>query len=384
MPTAADMSHRSLSVFALLVSVGGVVAACSASGASSPDLSETPSGTEPGGATLPPPGRVPGSAGSGGEHPDAGKDAKPPIDASVDVGPPPPAVGASCAKADQIFARACGACGSQEAICIKASPADATGKVSEYSACQRELLGGCVPGTLVDESCGNCGTHKKTCSKFCAFSASACVGEPVSSCSAGTRLWTSAGCVGGALRDRACSATCQWGNFGGCALPDFAVKVPSSVGGAANLIVQLTTSSQGKRVTGSCTAAGGATVSTTDKHGVAFVRVENPTAQSATVSAWNAQAPGGAVMNTVLVGYATKPTTDDELRACEKGAGDYCPTAKVPCVDSQFGALTETTALVIPAGGSRIVTITTYSPQGTAGEVTEGQIAFGVRTDALQ
>ena len=379
------MSHRNLSLFAALLSLGGVVVACSASGGSTPDLSETPSGTEPGGAVLPP--SHPGSSGSepsssGGAVTDAGKPSKP--DASVDAGPPPPAVGTTCAKVDEIFTRSCGACGTQSAICQKANPTDATAKVSEYSACLNELVGGCVPGSIVDEACGNCGTHKKTCTKYCAWSALACAGEPVSSCSAGTIVWTSAGCAAGTLRERACNTTCQWGNFQNCSAPDFTVNAPSALGATANVIVQLTTSVQGKRVTGSCTATAGATLSTDDKHGVAFVRVENHSTKIATVSAWNSVAPGGPVINTVLVGYATQPTNDDQLRACEKGAGDSCPIVDLPCGDSRFGALTAANALVIPAGGSRVVAITTYAAQGTVGEVTEGQVTLAVRTDALE
>ncbi|MDB4934960.1 MAG: hypothetical protein JWP87_1932 [Labilithrix sp.] len=385
MPTAADMSHHKGPLFVLFLSVGGVVAACSASGASDPDLSVTPSETEPG-AVLPPgtPGSS-GGAGSSGGHTDGGKPSKPGSDASVvDAAPPAPAVGATCAKADEIFARPCGACGTQEAICQKANPSDAMGKVSEYSACDRELAGGCVPGAIVDESCGNCGTHKKTCTKYCAWTASACVGEPANSCSAGTVAWTSAGCPDATtFRNHACSATCQWENYQSCSAPDFSVKVPAVLGGIASIVVPLSPAYVGKRVTGSCTAATGGTVSTTDKHTIAFVRVENPSAKSATVSAWNAQAPGGAIINTVLVGYAAKPTTDEALAACEKGAGDYCNTASVPCGNSKFGALTEANALVIPAGASRVVAITSFSPHGTPGEVTDGQIVLGVRTDGL-
>ena len=231
------MSHSRLSLFALLVSIGGVVAACSASGDSTADLSETPAGTEPPmGAVLPPPGHPVPASSSGDPAPDAGK-TKPASDASVDAGPPPPVPGAACPKVDEIFSRPCGACGTQQAICLKTDPAGPTAKVSEYSACERELEGGCLPGTIVDESCGNCGTHKKTCSKYCAWSAPACVGEPLNSCAAGTLLWTNAGCAAaGTFRDRACSATCQWGNFQGCSLPDFAVKVPASVGNTSTVI----------------------------------------------------------------------------------------------------------------------------------------------------
>ena len=41
-------------------------------------------------------------------------------------------------------------------------------------------------------------------------------------------------------------------------------------------------------------------------------------------------------------------------------------------------------ALVIPAGGSRIVAITSYAPQGTPGETIEGPVVLAVRTDALE
>jgi len=380
------MSHRSVPFFVMVLSLGGVVVACSASGASSPDLSETAPGTEPGpGSVLP--GSTPGTPGGGGSgnDGDGGHPSKPASDASADAAPPAPAAGASCTKADEIFTRPCGACGTQQAICQKTDPSAATGTVQEYGICGHEVAGGCVPGTVVDESCGNCGTHKKTCTKYCSWTTTTCVGEPVSSCPAGVVEWTPASCpTAGTFRDHACSTTCQWGGYQGCAQPDFQVKVPSAVGAIASVIVPLSPAYLGKRVSGSCSAAGGATLSTTDTHAVAFVRVENGTAQSATVSAWNAKAPGGAVMNTVLVGYVAKPTTDDALRACEKGAGDYCMTTKLPCGDSSFGALTDANALVIPAGGSRIVAITTSSPHGTPGETTEGQIVLGVRTERLE
>src|SRR4051794_19556328 len=118
------MSHRSLPVFAFILSVSGVVVACSASGDSTPDLSDAPppaTGAAPAGsgAVLPPPSKGPGpspmDAGTG--KADSGKP-KPGNDASVDAGPPPPIVGATCPKADEIFARPCGACGIQEAICL--------------------------------------------------------------------------------------------------------------------------------------------------------------------------------------------------------------------------------------------------------------------------
>src|SRR5207244_2120385 len=113
-------------------------------------------------------------------------------------------------------------------------------------------------------------------------------------------------------------------------------------------------------------------------------KITNGSSKKATISAWNAQAPGGAIINTVLTAYDAKPTTDEQLKACDKGAGDYCPTTKVPCGDATFGALLETTAVVVPAGGSKLVAITSYNPTGTVGQVTEGPLMFSVRTDTLE
>ncbi len=376
-------SDRNTSVLLFLI-VGGVAAACATSSDSEGISGDAPPDGPPG-AVLPPSS----GGGSSGVTPasDGGKDSggKPPAkDAAPDNAPPPPMPGTTCVVADKIFARECGACGKQEAICLS----NASGKleVSEYSACHDELVGGCTPGSIVDEACGNCGTHKKTCSKYCAWSVSACVGEPLNSCAAGTVAWSTAGCAtSGTFRERSCSAACQWSSFAStCSGADFSMNAPAAMGATTSVIVPLTTAYRTKRVTGSCSGASGATLSPTDKHNVAFVRVTNTQAQNVTLSAWNSQAPGGALVNTVLVAYATQPTSDEELKACDKGAGDYCPTSTLPCGDSQFGALTGTSAVVVPAGGTRVIAITAYDPQGTPGSVTEGPILLTLRTDALE
>lgn len=377
-------SNRNITALLFLITTG-IVAACATSVDSAGNLASG-DGTEPPPATLPPLGG--GTSGNNpGVDPPADSGTKPSKDASTDTappGPPPPNPGTACLVADKVFARDCGACGKQEAICL----ANASGKleVSEYSACHDELSGGCVPGTIVDEACGNCGTHKKTCTKYCAWNTTACVGQPANSCAAGTIAWSTAGCAtAGTFRERSCSASCQWSSFAGtCAAPDFSMSAPTTVGATTNAIIPLSPAYRTKRVTGSCTGASGPTLSPTDKHAVAWVRVTNHGAQTATISAWNSQAAGGAIINTVLTAYVTQPTNDDELKACEKGAGDYCPTSTLPCGDSQFGALTAANALVIPAGASRVVAITTYEPQGTVGAITEGPVTLTLRTDALE
>ncbi len=365
------MSHRNL--VASLLAVSAVLAACAST--TSGDLSADPSPTDPTGHPLPP------SAGGGDDGtdpgtPDAGK--KPPKDASVDQGPPPPEPGTACTKTDQIFSRGCGACGRQEAIC----QADDTGalKVTVYSSCHDEIAGGCVPGESVAETCGNCGTHTKTCSKYCAWSVTACKGEPIDSCPSGTVSWTAAGCpASGTYRSRACSDACTWQSFAACSAPDFSVRVPKAINGTSRVIVPLSSAAKSKRLTGTC---GSATLSPTDGHAVAWVKVTNDGDKTATLSAWNEAAPGGAVIDTVLTSYAAQPTNDTELLACEKGAGNSCPAA-LPCGDPSLGSLSGTSALVVAPGETKVVGVTAYYPLGTVGEVSEGSIAFVVRAEAL-
>lgn len=366
------MSHRNIAASLLVVS--GILAACAST--TSGDLSDSPPPPDSTGHPLPPSSSG-GSSGDQGSA-DAGKDAKAPHDASVDQGPPPPEPGAACAKTDQIFSRGCGACGRQEAICQP----DESGalKVSVYSSCHDEIAGGCVPGEAVTESCGNCGTHTRTCSKYCAWSVSACKGEPVDSCPAGEVSWTVAGCpTTGTVRSRACSDACTWQSFAACTTPDYAVRVPKALGATSRVIVPLTSASKTKRITGSC---GSATLSNENGHAVAWVKVVNDGDKTATLSAWNEAAPGGATINTVLASYAAQPTTDAELLACEKGAGDSCP-ASLPCGDPSLGSLTGTSSVVVAPGETKIVGVTAYYPLGTVGEVSEGSIAFVVRSDAL-
>lgn len=370
------MSHRTLSqsVFVLL----GIAAfvGCSAEGVFSDDPGDPPATDT--GAVLPPSS----NGGSGGDTQAGGKDggARKDGGSSVDAGPPPPEPGTACATIDAIFERPCGACGAQQAICLPDGDAGA-GKVSDYGACIGEVAGGCIPGVVETDSCGNCGTLTKTCNKYCAWTKTACTGEPASSCPAGTVAWSTTGCPSG-LTQRTCSDACQWSSFSGvCSAADFVVRAPSAAGKIASVIFPLRATDRSKKVTGSC--ANGATVSTTTDHLVAYVRVQNDNAQPAKISVWNAQAPGGSVVDTILTAYARVPTTDDDLRACEKGAGDVCATAKLPCGDSKFGALTDANAVVVPAGGSRVIAVTTKDVYG-AGSAVDGPITLSVRTDALE
>ena len=88
---------------------------------------------------MPPPSQS--SSGAQGTPADAGRDSsKPTADAAPppeDAGPAAPAEGVTCPVADQIFARSCGACGKQEALCL-AGASGLGGVVSTYSVCHDE------------------------------------------------------------------------------------------------------------------------------------------------------------------------------------------------------------------------------------------------------
>ncbi len=370
------MSYRSLVAFLV---ASGVTAAsffgCSASG-SGADVSDSDP-TSPPGAPLPPPAS--GSSGGDDTSHDAGKDAKAHDASTPDAGPPPPSPGDACAKTDTIYSRACGACGKQEAICQATGDGGAL-VVSDYSACHDEIAGGCTPGASVTESCGNCGTHTKTCSKYCAWSVTTCTGEPVDSCPAGTVAWTPAGCpTTGTFRSRACSDTCTWQTFAACSAPDYQLRVPKTVGGTARIVLPLTSAIHTKRVQGAC---GHATLSTENTHAVAWVRVVNDSGSAATLSAWNEAVTGSPTIPSVLASYTAQPASDADLQACEKGAGDSCP-ATLPCGDPTLGSLTGSMALVIPNGETRIVGVTAAYALGTVGEASEGSLALVLRSDAL-
>lgn len=368
--------HRALSSSLFFLIGLAVFVGCSAEGAF---LGEVGGDGDDGanGASLPPSSGGSSSGSSSGDAPDASKPKKPDA-AAQDAGPPPPEPGDTCAKADQIFERSCGACGSQEAICLSGEGGSL--KVSDYSLCLGEKPGGCIPGTVTDDACGNCGKLTKTCTKYCDWQKTACSGEPANACPSGQVSWATSGCTSGVTK-RTCSDACQWSSFTGvCSSADYQLKVADAAGKSASVLFPLLATSKSKKVTGSCTNA---TLSTTDQHVVAYVTVKNENPKAAKVSLWNSLAPGGTVIDTVLTAYAAIPSGDTQLRACLGSAGTYCTTSLLPCGDSKFGSMTGANAVSIPAGQSRVVAVTTEQVQ-QAGNTVEGPIVLNVRTDSFE
>ena len=361
------------------------VVGCSADGGGA-DIEEGVAPTEPGssGSVVPP-------KGDPVDPPDAGKDSgkkdsgsKP--ETGVDAGPPPPVPGTACTVDGETKKKACGACGTQETICIDE---DGTGKKwSVYGTCAGELTNGCIPGTVVDEACGNCGTVKKTCTQYCAFTSSACTGEPVNNCKPGAKEYSTAGCTTpSTYRDRTCGAACTWSGFSPtCETPvnDIVLNVPTTVGGTASKTITFSAAKQGPKLS-AFSACPQASSPTAGNYPYEYVELKNPSATKiATVTIYASAAPGGEVIDTLMAAYATalQPMDDAARKACKWGANDQSSGTDVTNFtgDSAFSILK---TVAIPAGGSILVYVASYYANPTSGEPTTGDLNLNVKVDTL-
>jgi hypothetical protein len=334
-----------------------VVVGCSASGSSDPVDDTTP--TDPGmpaPATLPPSSAPVGDVDASKAPPkDAGKDS------AVDAGPPPPVPGTSCPTLNELKKKKCGACGEQATLCLGgASGGDAGdaggGTWSDYGTCDNQLIGGCIPGTIVTASCGHCGTQTKTCSAYCGFSLSACKGEPPMSCVPGAVDLSNAGCTTTATyHQRTCASTCTYGNYGlTCDAAPTTIEVGPTVGNVTSTIATFTSTQTTTRLTGSCPTATLSAVTTVTPY--VYIKVHNPLAKSVVVSVYDSVAPGGVVFPTLLASYgAATPATDVARKACVQGVNDFGDDSLTG--DSDFASLSDVDAVTIPANG----TVTIYN-----------------------
>ncbi|MBS2012389.1 MAG: hypothetical protein JST00_05860 [Deltaproteobacteria bacterium] len=363
--------------FALTAAIVG----CSADGGSTLITDPSPAQPEEPGAVLPPQNQTPDNGVDSGTTDSGKKDSgsKDSGTADADAGPPPPTPGTACTKDSEQKERDCGACGKQKTVCLN----DGSGlKWSEYGVCENELVGGCIPGTVVDEPCGNCGTMKKTCTKYCAYTSSSCTGQPAVNCKPGTKEYLTAGCpTAGTYRDRTCGNACTWGSTSAtCQAPvnDNVLTIAAAASGTVVGSYTLSTAKVGKRVTGSCPNA---TVSTTGDYTYELVEIKNPTAQTAKVSAW---LEGTPAIDTVMQAYNTNlpPQDDTALKACAWGTNDFCPSS-LPCsADDDWSGLTGTQQITIAPGRSVLIRFGAYYAQGGT-QVTTGGATLTVRTDSL-
>lgn len=366
------------------VALAAAIVGCSADGGST--VVTEPEPTEPPGAVLPEPGEKPDNTVDAGK--DSGKkdsgtktDSGPP-----DAGPPPPTPGTKCPKDGDKQKKPCGACGTQETVCID----EGTGlKWSEYGLCGDELLNGCIPGTVVDEPCGNCGTVKKTCTKFCAYTSGACTGQPALNCKAGTAEYSTAGCtVAQTYRMRECSATCTWGSYSACETPTTPNKmtISATVGGVVSTDWTLAGATK-RPSTSTCPQT---TALSSSLYKYAAVEVTNPSAtKTAEITAYQSKsATGVANLDMVMWTYAGSalPMTDATLQQCAKGVADECPedgdVAGNICGNTGSNiwyAAIET--ISIPPGGKVLVF---SAPYGTSTPVGDGTFTLNLKTTKLQ
>lgn len=384
------MASRSRFIFSFFCasSTLALIVACSANGGGdeileTEDASPTvPASTTPG-TKLPPATEagispMPDAGNKDGGKKDASGDAA--KDATVDAGKPAPNTGDPCPNANELFSRQCGICGTQEALCLP-NPDGPGNLVTDYSDCQNELVGGCAPGTSDTEACGNCGTRMRTCTKYCAWTTGACMGEPPMSCTPTTEDYTTAGCpTAGTMRTRSCGGTCTWTNFSPTCDPlNFQLVVAGTPGDSVSAIYPLRATVAAKRMTGTCPNG---SFSTTTNHPYVYVELVNPTETTLTLSAWNTVAQtGGPIIDTLMTWYAgnVKPTDEPSRKACAKGVIDSCPTG-LPCGDFKWAGVTGTSAIKIPPMSSSIVFFGSYYAAGS-GSTAEGPVKLVVRTD---
>lgn len=368
------------------------VVGCSASGDTGdfdPTTATDPTeGEQGGGSALPPSNPDDGDddepAADAGKK-DAGKDAGK-KDAGKDAGPPPPDPGATCATENQIFKRTCGTCGTQEAVCLANEDGSSGGKVSPYGECKNQVPDGCLPGSTEEIPCGNCGTMKRTCNNYCAWSGGQCTGQPTNSCTPGSVELVSAGCDANLYRQRSCKNTCVWENYSQtCSAPPTFVLVPPTAGGVNSTIAILSSSKTIARMPsyGTCPLSSSTSISTTVTP-YNYIEVRNTNPKAVTVSIFNSQAPGGPVIDTVMAAYdgTAIPTTEAARKNCKGSLADYGTSTLTG--DTDFASLDGTKAITIPANSSvQVYFAAYYAYNATTPSETTGMIKLNVKTESV-
>lgn len=358
-----NVLFRCASLFAASMCGAAFVPGCAADGTSAIGESITGAAdpTEPMRSDTRLPPSSSGTSSDGGA-PDAGT-----ADAAAEAGPPAPIPGQPCSKLDEIFKRACGACGTQTALCFAED--GGAGTVSDYGPCAGEVVNGCVAGTTEDVACGNCGMQKKTCDKTCKWSTSSCA-QPPGACKAGTVEHTTTGCPAvNTYRQRSCSAVCSFSAYTACAAPanETVLEINGIKGQIAAASVQLSADrmSAGLPASGACPAA---TLVAGD-YPYAYVEIKNTTLQTATVAVYTSVPAGGTSFSRVLAGYKVPFVPADDA-------------ARLQCA---FGPTSSTMSNIgIAPGTSVLVYVRSwYAFSGAAPQQSTGAVNVTVRTDNL-
>jgi hypothetical protein len=302
---------------------------------------------------------------------DAGADAAP-VDA-----------GTVCRTGNDFEERSCGVCGRQSRICR--AQADGGLGWADWSFCNGQLDGGCVPGTEPDGglACGNrCGRQRAVCQNDCAYAYGACIAPPGAVCDKGTSAWTQddAGCTDPTHgRRRSCLNDCSWGTWSDCepfyTLVDGGLTTPAELTitndqakTVTKTLVSTTTMARLPTFPSACPLTG--TFSSTATSYV-YATVGNATSQPRTVAVWASTPTGGTSIDTVTAVYAnaTGPTDEASRRSCVGTVNDTCASGNPQGCASPWSGLVGTEAIVIPAGATYTVLVQAYFSGDVGGVV---------------
>lgn len=236
----------------------------------------------------------------------------------------PPA--AECTRGSKA-ARICGKCGTQEALCNE------DGSLGNYGPCKGEVTDGCIAGTTQTVPCGACGTKTEVCLPTCRLSTAVCTGEVAGGCVPGTvKVVPGGGCAVGEVRTQTCTATCGFGPISACvANVDPTLAIRNVLGATTSMDVSLSPLTDQVAIFESIIQCP-VVLDPIERESYAWVKLQNPFPQNATVSVWLSRATG-AVSDplTVAAWYArpTRPTTAAERAACTDAPSDGC--YQTPC-----------------------------------------------------
>ena len=300
-----------------------------------------------------------------------------------DAGLPPE--GSPCSIANEVQQQDCGLCGFQKRACLAGG--DGGFVWSAWGFCQNQVVGGCDPKlSYADKDCGNCGKQKQVCLSNCNFDATQACNEPPNACKPqSTDFVLGLSCDAGG-RERTCDNQCTWGNFGSCqAGPSLPTLIAAqNVGGIVSKQLTMPASPKLARTDYSVTCPFSTISSTLVSYNYAVVK--NPSnVQSLKVSVWNAQAPNGPVIDTVLTAYpGVVPPADNDAtarKACLVYVSDTCSeTGLTPtsCSGQWAGLMAaQSRSVTIPPGGGIVIYSAAFSNSSS------GDFILAVRSDSF-
>jgi hypothetical protein len=194
-----------------------------------------------------------------------------------------------------------------------------------------------------------------------------------------------AACTGGA-----CGFTCSFGyvrSGNACvATPTPSISISAAAGTKATGTFTLDPSMLATRL-GFASTCPSATLDTTQTS-YQIVRVQNPTAQTATVSIWTSKAAtaGAPDLDTIIASYTALPLSDADRKACSVGVNDQCTTDgsdATMCLGQWAGLIkAKGQAVTLAPGASAYVYVASYY-DATATLPSHGDFLLSIRTETL-